>query len=150
MLLVDNAPQAEMRRRLDPLEPETVRVLGAAAVIGPEFALETLATKSRLGDFDPTRQLDELKYLDTSFAAGWGRMGAVAEGFGVAYAELGESAKAIEWFGVAVNAADGSASFKAAEQLGNQLTRHGETLADDAQEGMSAFLDKRPPKWTGG
>jgi hypothetical protein len=106
---------------------------GVSSPVELALALETLAIRSRLGDFDPTRQLDELKYLDTSFAAGWGRMGAVAEAFGVAYGELGESAKAIEWFGVAVNAADGSASFKAAEQLGNHLTRHGETLADEAQ-----------------
>jgi hypothetical protein len=56
----------------------------------------------------------------------------VAEAFGVAYAEMKDLAKAIEWYRVAVNAADASASFRASEQLGDQLVRHGETLRDAA------------------
>jgi len=106
---------------------------GVSSPVALALALETLAIKSRLGDVDPTRQLDELNYLEQTFAASWGGMGAIAEAFGLAYAEMGEAAQAIKWYGDAVNAADGSASFKAAEQLGNQLARHGETLPDDAQ-----------------
>ena len=106
---------------------------GVSSPVELALVLETLATKSRLGDADATRQRDELNYLDETFKAGWGGIGAVAEAFGVAYAELGDAVEAIKWFGIAVDAVDGSASFKAAEQLGNQLTRQGESLTSDAK-----------------
>ena len=62
----------------------------------------------------------------------WGRMGAIAEAFGVAYAGAQATDKAIEWYRVAIDAEDGSASFKAAEQLGNLLVRQAEKLTDPA------------------
>ena len=70
-------------------------------------------------------------------------MGAVAEAFGLAFADASDLDKAIAWYRVAVAAADGSASFKAAEQLGNQLARRGEAGADavagraDIDEGIA-------------
>jgi hypothetical protein len=57
-------------------------------------------------------------------------MGAVAEAFGLAYADARDVDKAIDWYRTAVHADDGSASFKAAEELGNQLARRGEARAD--------------------
>jgi tetratricopeptide (TPR) repeat protein len=60
-------------------------------------------------------------------------MGAVAEAFGLAFADARDLDKAIDWYRSAVAAADGSASFKAAEQLGNQLARRGEANLDLAQ-----------------
>ena len=57
-------------------------------------------------------------------------MGAVAEAFGLAYADARDADKAIEWYRTAVHADDGSASFKAAEELGNQLARRGESRSD--------------------
>ncbi len=105
---------------------------GLSSPVELALSLETLATVSRLGNADPARQLDKLRYLETMFGAAWGGMGAVAEAFGVAFAAMKDTANAIKWYGVAVNASDGSASFRAAEQLGNQLVRQSEVFTDDA------------------
>jgi hypothetical protein len=114
-----------------------VRVLGeefsgVASPVSLTLALETLAINSQYGGAKPEPQLDALRYLESEFAPLWGRMGAVAEAFGVAYAGAKAVDKAVEWYRVAVDAEDGSASFKAAEQLGNLLVRQAEKLTDPA------------------
>ena len=111
-----------------------------AAVSSPPaltLALETLSIRLRFGTDDPARrssalqaQRDKIRFLEAKFAPLWGQMGAVAEAFGLAFAEAGEADKAIEWYRTAVQASDGSASFKAAEALGNQLARRGDDNAD--------------------
>ncbi|MDM0001825.1 CHAT domain-containing protein [Variovorax sp. J22P240] len=101
-----------------------------ASPISLQLALENLAIGS---EYDTTRrqsQLDKVRYLESRFAAMWGGMGAIAEVFGLAYASVSEVDKAIEWYRVAVDAADGSASFKVAEQLGNLLARRAEGASD--------------------
>ena len=105
---------------------------GVASPVSLVLALETLAIESEYSRVKPQRQIDKLRYLESEFAQLWGTMGAVAEGFGRAYAEANAIDKAIDWYRSAVNAEDGSASFKAAEQLGNQLVRRGERQADTA------------------
>ena len=101
------------------------------------LALETISTRLRFGGEDPARQKsiaqaqrDRVRFLEEKFAPLWGRMGAVAEAFGLAYADARDVDKAIEWYRTAVHADDGSASFKAAEELGNQLARRGESRTD--------------------
>jgi hypothetical protein len=61
-------------------------------------------------------------------------MGAVAESFGLAFAEAQDLDQAVHWYRQALAAHDGSASLKAVEQLGNLLARRGE-LRDDAEAG---------------
>ncbi len=102
------------------------------------LALESISIYLRFGgDVDPARQKiqaqaqrDKIRFLEEKFAPLWGRMGAVAEAFGLAYADARDVDKAIEWYRAAVHADDGSASFKAAEELGNQLARRGEGRSD--------------------
>ncbi|MGH8606890.1 MAG: tetratricopeptide repeat-containing protein [Gammaproteobacteria bacterium] len=96
------------------------------------LALETLAIGSQYGGKKRETQLDQVRYLEAQFAPLWGGMGAVAEAFGTAYAEAKEVDKAIDWYRAAVDAGDGRASFKAAEQLGNHLVRRGERNKDPA------------------
>ncbi|MGZ5713036.1 MAG: DUF7379 domain-containing protein [Caldimonas sp.] len=120
---------------------------GAAASPGDEFAavssapaltlaLETISIRLRFGGDEAKRgawlqlQRDKVRFLEAKFAPLWGGMGAVAEAFGLAFADARDLDKAIEWYRNAVQADDGSASFKAAEQLGNQLARRGEAAAD--------------------
>ena len=103
-----------------------------ASPVTLELALETLAIGSQYGGKKRETQLDKLRYLEAQFAQLWGGMGAVAEAFGVAYASAKDVDKAIEWYRAAINAQDGSASFKAVEQLGNQLVRRGEKNPDVA------------------
>jgi tetratricopeptide (TPR) repeat protein len=103
---------------------------GVASAPSLAIALETLAIESEFGGAPSERQLDKLRYLESEFAPLWGSMGAVAEGFGLAYANAKAIDQAIEWYRVAVDAADGSASFKASEQLGNLLARSGEASDD--------------------
>jgi len=125
-----------------PAPPPADEFSGVASPVSLALALETLAIQSQYSGVKPERQLDKLRYLESEFARLWGGMGAVAEGFGLAYAEAKAVDKAIEWYRTAVDAEDGSASFKAAEQLGNQLVRRGERRADvaaarkDIQEGI--------------
>jgi len=105
------------------------------------LALETISIQLRFGgDVDPARQKilaqaqrDKIRFLEEKFAALWGRMGAVAEAFGLAYADARDVDKAIDWYRTAVHADDGSASFKAAEELGNQLARRGESNPDTTE-----------------
>ena len=101
-----------------------------ASPVALVLALETLAIGSQYGGKMRETQLDKLRYLEAQFAQLWGTMGAVAEAFGVAYASAKDVDKAIEWYRTAIDAQDGSASFKAAEQLGNQLVRRGEKNPD--------------------
>jgi CHAT domain-containing protein len=102
------------------------------------LALETISIRLRFGGDDPARrksieqaQRDKIRFLEAKFAPLWGQMGAVAEGFGLAFADARDVDKAIDWYRTAVHADDGSASFKAAEELGNQLARRGESRKDD-------------------
>ena len=100
------------------------------------LALETISIQLRFEGDDAQKgsslqaQHDKIRYLESTLAPLWGGMGAVAEAFGLAFADARDLDKAIEWYRVAVSAADGSASFRAAEQLGNQLARRGEASAD--------------------
>lgn len=130
-----------------PAPPPGDEFAGVASPVSLTLALETLAIQSRYSsdkpEYKPERQLDKLRYLEAEFARLWGGMGAVAEGFGLAHAEANAVDKAVEWYRTAVDAEDGSASFKAAEQLGNQLVRRGERQPDaatarkDIEEGIA-------------
>ena len=120
---------------------------GTAATPGDEFAavssapalalaLETISIRLRFGSDGGASlqaQRDKLRFLEARFAPLWGTMGAVAEAFGLAFADARDLDKAIDWYRAAVRADDGSASFKAAEQLGDQLARRGEADADSAR-----------------
>ncbi|MEO8056898.1 MAG: CHAT domain-containing protein [Burkholderiales bacterium] len=116
-----------------PAPPVGDEFIGVASPVALTLALETLAIRSRFGPVKAELQRDKLRFLESKFAPEWGGMGAVAEAFGVAYGQAKDSAKAIEWYRVAVNSSDGSASFRAAEQLGNELARCGEKLKDEAE-----------------
>ena len=87
------------------------------------LALETLAVNARFMGGDKARIAQTLETLKQRFGARWGGIGAVAEAWGLAWQNLGDRAKAIEWFDIAVSAPDGSASFKAEEQLLNLQAR---------------------------
>jgi CHAT domain-containing protein len=106
------------------------RFASVASPVSLALALENLATGSQYGGEKHDLQLDRMRYLESEFAPLWGGMGAVAEAFGVGYASLKEMDKAIEWYRAAIDAGDGSASFKAAEQLGNWLVRRAEKSGD--------------------
>ena len=113
-----------------PTSPPGDEFGGVASPVSLAYALETLATESQYSGAKPEIQLGKLRYLEFEFAPLWGSMGAVAEGFGLAYAGANAVDQAIDWYRTAVNAEDGSASFRAAEQLGNLLVRRGEKQVD--------------------
>ncbi|NRF65821.1 CHAT domain-containing protein [Aquincola sp. S2] len=112
------------------------RLARYAIVSAPGLAieLEGIAVKAR--NESSAKRKDELQadveQIEASFKTVWGRVGAVAEAFGVAYAETGNRDAAIAWYRAAVAAEDGSASLRAAEQLGNLLARQAERQADIA------------------
>lgn len=64
-----------------------------------------------------------LAALERDYGARWSDSGAVAESFATALAALGETAKAIDWYGRAVRSHQGDARFKAMEQWINLRVR---------------------------
>jgi len=74
-----------------------------------------------------------LRALQARYAEQWGGIGAVAEAFGLAYADCGDADAAIDWYARAMRAGDGSASLRAAEQWANLLARRGATRSDAVQ-----------------
>jgi hypothetical protein len=98
------------------------------------LALETLATRARyMGGAKPALAA-ALQQLVQRFEARWGGIGAVAEAFAVAWQAMGDRPQAITWYGRAVAAADGSASFKAEEQMLNLSARQAWAEASDTSE----------------
>jgi hypothetical protein len=105
-----------------------------ASPVGLALALENLAVSAKFSTRASPRTLEEVQHLEAEYGALWREMGAVAEAFGLAYAEARDIDAAIRWYRLAVDSGDGSASFKAAEQLGNQLARRGEKLGDPREK----------------
>ena len=92
------------------------------------LALETIAVRATYGAAPAS--IDRMRFLEAQYAPVWGRIGAVAEAFGLAYACALDFDRAIDWYRSAFAAHDGSASFRVAEQLGNLLARRGAARAD--------------------
>jgi pimeloyl-ACP methyl ester carboxylesterase len=83
------------------------------------LALEELVLKSRYEKPDPEKHRERICYLEQKFGERYHEIGAVAEGFGLAWAEAGDEAKAIDWYKTALEANDGSATLGAAHQYVN-------------------------------
>ena len=119
---VRNAPR-EM-----PSDEELAESEGLSRVVSPltlTLRLENLLLDAREGSGGRSPELMQalLDLMARRFGPEWGGMGAVAEAFGLAFAEAGQRGEAIRWLQRAVDAPDGSASVKAVEQLGNHLAR---------------------------
>ncbi len=111
------------------------------------LALETLAVQSKyLRTKEETEDLRaKIRHLEARFEVSWGSIGAVAEAFGVAWTAARDVARAILWYERALEANDGSASLKAAEQLGNLRVRSAwESVAGLLNDGGAALRDALP------
>ena len=101
--------------------------------------LESAAIEARLieagsaGQAWRERQLGLLRETEAAYRPIWGSQGAVAECFGLAYAELGDITTAIAWYRRAAEAEDGSASLRAIERWAHLRVRQAESMADVAQ-----------------
>lgn len=87
--------------------------------------LEALIAAHRYKDQTKEEIRTQLEQLESSHAGSWGGLGAIAEAFGRAYAEIDEFSRAIQWYERALDAEDGGARLQALEQLGNLLARRG-------------------------
>jgi hypothetical protein len=120
-----------------------VEFAGVASEASLVLALDTLAIGSRYDRLDPDTQRLKIKYLEDRFAGLWGNQGDVAEAFGRAWNEAGDQDAAIAWYQRAVDAADGSATMSAAEQLGNLRARVALTQLELAQDRLAKAHGKR-------
>ena len=97
------------------------------------LALEAISVDSRYRDYDKAQGREALLFLESRFKGEWGAKGAVAEAFGIAWTQLGDRVKAIEWYRAAVSANDGSSSIKAVQDLGNLRARVALEVAEQAK-----------------
>jgi tetratricopeptide (TPR) repeat protein len=100
------------------------------------LALDTLAVRARYGAAQGAalaKGLDALRALDAQLGPTWGHQGAVAEAFGLAYAQAGLVDEALAWLERAEAATDGGASYRASEQHANLMARRAPKLGDAAK-----------------
>jgi hypothetical protein len=101
------------------------------------LALEDVIVRMQFMHGDPAAQLERTRRLAARFGLQWGRMGAVAEAFGLACLACGDQTEALRWLSEAVACEDGSAQMRAQEQLGNLRVRR-------AWEQLEAFAGDAP------
>ncbi len=119
--------------------PPRLEFDGVSSPLGLALALEEQAVKSKWMRANAAAQLEKIRHLEARFAALWGGMGAIAEAFGLAYAEAGDQDAAISWYQRAVQCNDSSASMKAQEQLGNLRARRAWALASEPKASAAAM-----------
>ncbi len=109
---------------------------GIASPVTLALALENIATSSRYAGAAAGNAAQsaghDVVFLESMLDPPWRGMGAIAESFGAAYSAINDSASAIRWYRHAIAAPDGSASFRAGEQLGNELVREAKRIASKA------------------
>lgn len=115
---------------------------GIASPPALALLLETLAVRARYMGGDHALLATQLQQLAQRFDATWGDIGAVAEAFALAWQNLDQPALAIAWYQRALAANDGSASFKAEEQLLNLQARQAWTQASGAGQPGSLAAER--------
>ncbi len=106
-----------------PSESFTHKYDGVASARSLILALDAIAVRSQFDQANSEQQRTEIRHLEARFSDLARGNGEVAEAFGKAWAESGDRVAAIGWYDRAVAANDGSASFKASEQLSNLRVR---------------------------
>ncbi|MEO7190194.1 MAG: CHAT domain-containing protein [Vicinamibacterales bacterium] len=97
---------------------------GIASAPALRVALDAIAVRAQYREDQRGEEVRaKLRHLDARFGSQWGRLGKVAEAFGLAWAEVGDAETAIAWYEKAVGAPDGGASMRVAEQLLNLQVR---------------------------
>ncbi|MEW7854547.1 CHAT domain-containing protein [Pseudomonas chlororaphis] len=137
-----------MRTPGDANQPASAPDQGFDSIASPQalvLALEIAIDDSRYKKVPKTQVISMVETLESRFAHQWIEMGSVCEAFAQAWAEAGETERAIGWFERAIGANDGSASLKASEQLGD-LRAHRAWLqvnaaAKDSPQALSAVLN---------
>ncbi|MGH8380904.1 CHAT domain-containing protein [Pseudomonas sp.] len=108
------------------------------------LALEIPIDDSRYKKVPRLQVINMIQALESRFGHLWIDIGQVCEAFAQAWAEAGESDRAIGWFECAISANDASASLKASEQLGELRARRAWLQVNLAgnlpQQEMSAVL----------
>jgi hypothetical protein len=131
------------RPRRAPLE----EFASVSSPVGLTIALQTLAVQSEFQKAPSEPQRGKINYLEARYEKLWGGLGHVAEAFGHAWAAARDAKKAIDWYRRATAANDGTASFKATEQLGNLMTREvweNVGKARDRRDALQRRLRKLP------
>lgn len=105
------------------------------------LALEIAIDDSRYKKVPKTQVINMIEILETRFARLWSEMGSVCEAFAQAWAEAGETKRAIDWFERAISANDGGASLKASEQLGDLRARRAWLKANEAAKESAQALN---------
>ena len=125
-----DTPDAQARYAQVSSAPALVLALESLAIDarwGPQAARSDAAGAARC-----RAVLADVTALAERFGETMGHIGAVAEAFGLAFDEAGDSGEAIRWYGRATHARDGTASFKALEAWGNLRSRR---AFEQAREG---------------
>ncbi len=132
---------------------------GIASPSSLVVALDAIAVRCEFQHADPDEQRGKLGFLESRFASKWGTMGNVAEAFARARAKADDWSGAIAWYEKALAANDGTATFRAREQLDNARVRLAEQkvhaarmLGDRAEHaaGSAAVRGRRATKKTRG
>lgn len=121
-----------------PPESHDEALANIASPTALKLTLEMIAIQaSNSNEYDTFAE--KLVVLEGRYGARWGKLGEIAEGFAVAWNELGNRATALKYYKTAVEAEDGSASIKASEQLCNVRARLAwDVVFDAVQKGATA------------
>ncbi len=122
---------------------------GVASPMALVLALQSLAVGSKFQKIPAEPQAARIRHLESRFALPWGAIGSVAEAFGAAWAAAGTLANALPWYERAIAANDGSATIKAAEQVGSlraRLAWDGVERAQVTRDALERALDSAPAK----
>jgi hypothetical protein len=117
-----------------------------ASVAGLVLTLQTIATQCEFQKKPKDAARDRIARLDQRFKSRWGDRGQVAEAFAVAYGHAGDDRTAIEWYTAALQANDGGASIRAAEQRANLQIRLAWKAVADARDAVANTPGATPQK----
>jgi hypothetical protein len=135
-------------QRRDGAKELAQKFAGVASPFGLVLALDALSVESRFHRKKHSSDVQQMRirYLEERFWQRWSAIGRVAEAFANAWKDAGNRPKAIECYQKALEANDGSASIRAAEQLGNLLVRQAEMVLTGVSDETPAEPPAKPPR----